>query len=128
MDDLVDNLKKLAQQYSIELSKIRDKINSIEDVPKAQALVGKCFKYPNSFGCNSKWWIYIRVLSAEDTEVTTDEFEENSNGQIEFNYNCERYYNTYCGNSSYIPISKEEYLKAREALVKKVIKQNKRKV
>jgi ribosomal protein L35AE/L33A len=52
MSDILKNLKKLCEEHEKHLSELKQRISEIENIPKAtkaKALVGKCFKYPNTY-------------------------------------------------------------------------------
>lgn len=43
-----------------------ERIEEIERTAKNQALVGKCFRYRNSYGTGKKWWSYVLVTGCGD--------------------------------------------------------------
>lgn len=45
-----------------KISKTESKIHKIEIEPKIKKLIGKCFKYRNSYGQGEDWWMYIKVV------------------------------------------------------------------
>jgi hypothetical protein len=126
MSELVDNLKKLAQEYSKYLGEVREKIRILEDVPQAEALVGKCFKYLNRYGPNEQWWLYTKIVRAKDGEIWIDSFQEDPYEKIEFEFDMAMGVHPYTGNSNRILISKEEFTAAQKALIKKVVTKSKR--
>jgi hypothetical protein len=127
MSELVDNLKKLVQEYSKQLGELREKIRVLEEVPQAEALVGKCFKYLNHYNSSNQWWLYTKIVRAKDGIIWVDSFQEDSYGKIEIEFDKNSGIDTYnyMGNSS-ILISEEEYIAAQKALIKKIVTKSKR--
>lgn len=120
MSDEIKNLKKIESEYYRQIQEIKEKIKLLEELPRAKSLVGKCFKYLNSFGPNENWWLYIRIVRNDGCDVIIDKFQEDAYGKVEFFY-AEVSYSHYFG-SSYIPISEEEYFKAEKKLLNKITK------
>lgn len=127
MSELVDNLLKLIEAHENQVGELRNKIKLIEGVPKAKALIGKCFKYLNTYGFNSKkWWIYKRVTGHVVDHIIIDCFEQDSNGKVEIIYDENEYAGHLSNNSSWIPISEKAYFAAYKRLVKKITKKSKK--
>lgn len=43
--------------------RLNAQIHRIDIEPKLKAMVGRCFKYRNSYGSNQKdWWLYVKVI------------------------------------------------------------------
>ena len=72
----------------------RDRLNAIiwkqerEDRDAAQAaIVGRCFKYRNSYSCpesdDDRWWLYAKVTHVRDGSVWCFEFQRDSRGHFE---------------------------------------------
>jgi len=58
---------KTEQELQAELTKIRGQLNKIEDKRRKEAnspLLGKCFKYSNSYGGDKRWWLYLKITKA----------------------------------------------------------------
>ena len=120
MDEHINTLKKLEDKAYKIYNEIRDKVRILEEVPKAKALVGQCFKYENSYNATDSWWLYLMVTRCNQSAIFMDSFQKYSNGKIEFVFDKSHYIHSL--GSSYIPISIEEYDKAKKALLKKLIK------
>lgn len=62
-------MNKTREQLEADLRRTREAIHRLEAQeldPAAKALVGKCFKYRNSYGVGSEdWWMYVRVIDAK---------------------------------------------------------------
>lgn len=64
------------------------KIEAAERYEKAKGLLGKCFRYRNSYSCpegeKDRWWLYMRVTEvAKDGWLTVFSFQTDKNGAIE---------------------------------------------
>ena len=123
---LVDNLKKLCNEHEIQARTIRDRIREIEDIPKAKALVGKCYKYLNSYGFKTRrWWSYKRVISYSKVNIYVDSFHQDAKGEVEIKY-AEIDSSTYFSNRAWTEITEKEYFAAYKRLVNKIIKNSKK--
>lgn len=52
------------------IQRAREELNSIEraeNIKKNTALVGKCFRFWNSYGGDEHWWLYIKIIGLDDT-------------------------------------------------------------
>ncbi len=79
-------------------------------------LIGKCFRYRNSYGSLDSWCLYLQVLGlADDGFFRVVQFEIDSNGwpssRIEMRFSL---------GSSYTLITFEEYSEARERFIQSV--------
>lgn len=126
MKDVIENLKKLAEEYRNQLGEINHKISKLEDEPRAKALVGKYFKYSNSYGNGTRWWLYIRIAGVRKIEVIVDSFQEDPYGKIEIVYDKPDYIGHYYNDPNWVNISENEYNKRYKKLVDKLAKQIKR--
>jgi hypothetical protein len=87
-----------------------------------KALIGKCFRYRNSYSCPEKpsdyFWFYVRVLSANGYGVTCHTFQTDKNGRIEIEWSSHR--SSYHGGLSdgYRPITRAQFDKAWRAVKK----------
>ncbi len=52
------NYTRHMKPHNIKLSRLKDKLEFDEN----KKLIGKCFKYRNSYGQDEKWWLYYKVL------------------------------------------------------------------
>jgi hypothetical protein len=122
-DDVIKSLKDLSNEYEKNLQEIRDKIRILESVPKAQALVGKCFKSRNSYsyGRRRRGWIYKRVIAAVGEHILSDTFEIQGETKVEIVFGELDYVSRYA-NSNLKPISLNTYLKEIDAFLKVVRK------
>ena len=86
--------------------------------PKLRKLIGRCFKYLNSYGSGEKWWLYVKVVSLNESDLSfrTVEFQHTSLKRVEIEY--ERVCNfggvpRFGVDSNWVPISVAEYNRER---------------
>lgn len=79
----MSELKDLAMERVRINSRIWE-INRKQRQEQNVKLIGKCYRYRNSFGNENKgWWLYIQVLELEDGNLIVHRFQTDSNGRIE---------------------------------------------
>ena len=100
--------KAMAKKTEAQLRKImrdtRAQLDDIEEkrlIKKRLPMVGKCFKFLNSYGSDKKWWLYIKVLRLDGVHFIYFMFEKTSSGMIkivpeEFGYLGEEYEEIPC--------------------------------
>lgn len=63
-------MSKTKKQWERQRSEAADAIHEIEAKERAErnaSLVGKCFRYHNSYGGGyEKWWLYARVIGVDE--------------------------------------------------------------
>ena len=120
IDKLKEKERKTRMQiYNIEKKELEQKI-----LPKAKKLIGKCFKYSNSYsGSNdSRWWLYQKILSISTVMgensvlVKINEFQKDCRGKIDFQANTS--FRDLRGQRGWIKISNKTYEKEKKKLVK----------
>lgn len=76
-------LKQLRHQRA-RLQKQIDAIETAKERRTCMPLVGKCFRFENSYGCDKrKWWLYAKVLRAdEDAWLITLQFQTDCTGRV----------------------------------------------
>lgn len=122
-------LEKKYQKASLIAAGYRkqiDKIKEDDDKKLIESKIGKCFKYHNCYSCpkteKDYWWTYFKIIGVGEyeDEVECDEFEIDKNGQIEIK-------RVRMGgiwmfrDSSYEPISVEEFNKATDKILAKML-------
>jgi hypothetical protein len=66
--------------------------NILEEIKEKQveidnrSMVGNCYRYRNSYGGDSKWWLYGKILAAAGARFKALKFQKYSNGQIEISF------------------------------------------
>ena len=117
-------LKKAIKEQEKVLIKERGILNSLREelednhtIPSMQNLVGKCYKYRNSYGSDcSGWWRYKKVTGIHSgSYVETIDFQETADHRFEIKI------------SEYSPLScmeeectEEEWNNAFDALMQKI--------
>jgi len=99
----------------------------VEDsLPALRKVVGKVYKYHNSYGGDhERWWLYVKVLSVNEKDMSfmCVEFQRTSMARIEIVYEAE--YNWRGGHKfdsmDYIEITQAEYNRAKKAAKKFII-------
>lgn len=96
----IAQMRKQRDALSAQISHIerreRGKTNSL--------LVGKCFKFLNSYGSGDKWWLYARITKAGEYWPEAMKFQITSMKEAKVEVE-----DTFTGTDGYIEISREEY-------------------
>lgn len=83
-------------------------------------LIGKCYKFRNSYSQSEKWWLYIKIVGIEkDGDLIIHKFQKDNYGRIEIE--SETTWSDFEGDNDYIPISEKEYKKATDLLLQEMI-------
>lgn len=95
--------------------------------PELEKLVGKCFKYSNSYGGSyERWPLYVKVIAIDKKgfTYTTVQFQRTSMKIVEIKYDTvfNWDYRTRFGGEDYRPIPNAEYNRAKRSLLKFVQK------
>lgn len=82
--------------------------------PELRKLVGKCFRFTNSYGSGEKWPLYARILSFDEKAMTylAVHFQNTTRQRIEIEYRHEYNFEQHARfgvESGWIPVSNEEY-------------------
>lgn len=81
------------------------------------ALVGRCFKYNNSYGGGDRWWKYARVIDAGDHWPVAIAFQHTTRDSIEIEVN-----KCFMRLDGWQEIPEAEYRAAWQALMQGVAK------
>lgn len=85
-------------------------IQAVEYKAKYMPMLGKCFKYRNSYSCPQTeadyWYMYARIVDVGDSRLKLFRFQLDSTGKFEV----ERYAEVPCLTESYVPIGAREFL------------------
>ena len=81
-------------------------------------LIGKCYKFHNSYSHNEKKrWLYMQIVGIDkEGDLITNTFQEDNNGRISI----ESDIMWSQPDSDYIPISEKEYKKAIGLILQKI--------
>lgn len=127
MDDTEKELdKKIAELRAIKEAK-RLKQHIEVDRPILKKMVGKCYKFRNSYGSMSEgWWLYTCLTDYLECEDGSDvflgeQYQVTENGEAEAKTRVEIPYGSdWDMSSSYEEISKEEFEKGKDATLREL--------
>ncbi len=118
----IKRLLQTAGRYARRAEELQNEQKAEVYRPALRKYLGKCFKYQNSYGGDSKkWWLYARVTAFDEDALSfgTLEFQRSSENIIEIkqythaNYDGRNHFGSYSG---WIPISESEYRLAKAEL------------
>lgn len=116
-------LKEKAEKARVAYQNEQEKYDNKIALPNLRKMVGKCFKYHNSYGGNlPRWFLYSKVISIDEKTLTFTciEFQRTSLERVEveltrkYNYRGENFFD----GTNYIKISSSEYNRAKRSLLK----------
>lgn len=100
-----------------------DKIEEAEEQERNAGLIGRCYRYRNTYSCASKpsdyWFMYGRVLSVEGHSATVLMFQTDSGGQMTLHPKECHSAAMLAGAGAYQQITRKEYDKALRAFLAK---------
>ncbi len=104
-------------QQRYEANQALGKIETQRRAEENKVLMGKCYRYRNSYGSGSGWWLYARVIGVRDGWPVMFRFETIENNEIRIQPT-----ETHVGvpDSSYQPITEAAFTKAWRALQKHI--------
>ena len=112
MNQTAEQLRKIASEAAAKAwaaeAKERDAAN--------RAVIGKTFKFSNSYGSGSRWWLYTRVTDVKDGNIVAFQFETDSLGEIHIKPSTIRMQIS----DGYLPIKKSEFDRAWKAVARKI--------
>lgn len=121
--DILKELEVKANKARWAFQNKQDEYNNKIALPSLRKMVGKCFKYHNSYGGDlPRWFLYSKVISIDEKTLTFTciSFQRTSLERVEieltkkFNFNGKNYFD----GSNYIPVSTAEYNRAKNSLLK----------
>jgi hypothetical protein len=116
MSDSIERLEHNARVATAALSRAKQRVHDAEN----QAVVGKCFKYRNSYSCHEKpsdyFWLYLKVVKAAGGRLETFTFQTDNRGRFEV----ETRSNLYHINEGYREISGKEFQSAWDKLMSRL--------
>jgi hypothetical protein len=109
-DEFMSKQTKTVEELQQQFDEARHALEQIEKQARNEAnekLIGKCYRYRNSYGSGDKWWLYKIVTGIGDYWPIGTSFQKTSNGTLEI-----REKETMPGlPESYEEISRDEYNK-----------------
>lgn len=127
-DKIIENLKKLQEEHRKHMDDIHQKITDIDLIPKAKALVGKCFKHKsgNFFGVHLRGWCYKHIVGRKGEHLIVDQFETDGPNKIDFSFDRTESV-SYFAHGALVPITLKEYNRQFNRIIKIITKYNARK-
>lgn len=102
-------LWKAGQSINEKIDVLRKKQKVAERTP----LIGKCFKYPNSYSDNEKWWEYVKFtgFDSDDGDLIGQVVSKDSRGIVEFkgNVNLDHVFTIYITGKRAVKITPRHY-------------------
>lgn len=120
----IEVLTKKHQKIGCLLRNKEDEFTRLVSLPNLKKSVGKCFKYRNSYGGDSKkWYLYTKIVSIDEKTMTFTcvEFQRTSMDMVEIKYAYKYNWggeNAFKKYGNYIPIPDSEYNRAKKTLLK----------
>lgn len=81
MMDKKEKLQAIVNKGNEARRELHD-IEEKEATEKNVHLVGKCFKFSNSYGSGEKWWLYSRIVGVGGSYFKYFVFQECSDGKV----------------------------------------------
>lgn len=117
-------MKKTREQLMAELTPLRDEIDRIdraEQERERKKLIGKCFKYRNSYSMPQKdsdyWPIYVKVVGADGYRCRAFTFQTDKDGKIKIEPQ-----DYFSARDGYKPITAAEFNREWKALKARIAK------
>lgn len=74
------------QALTKDIQQLESQLYALQIDPHMQAMVGKCFKYRNSYGKSEQdWWLYVKVTGyrPKNRSLVMSHYQKTSQGHIE---------------------------------------------
>ena len=104
MNNRIEELQKTVNDARAEL----EVFEAAERKKRFSKLLGRCFKYRNSYGSDSKWWLYAKVTGDDGYWPRTFSFQVTDRQEVGFKNNDQ---SSHIGGDSWTPISATEFRK-----------------
>jgi hypothetical protein len=117
---------KTEEQLEAEIAPLQRQLARLRDAEtkkESEAVVGRCYKYRNSYSCpkvpSDYWWLYAKVTKVGDYWPVTFEFQTDKDGRIDIQT---RDCSVGIGKegNGYIEIPSKEFNAAWRALQKRI--------
>ena len=118
-------MKRTAEQIREAIAPLREELRAVEAAEarkQGEAMVGRCFKYHNSYsGPGERWWLYVNVTKVDgDGHLNAFAFQTDIRGKSEIET---QHYVSACSlgeGSGYLPIKASEFNAAWRRLSQKI--------
>lgn len=128
-EEKINQLRQKANKARFALEEAEEQYRNETLLPEMRKLIGKCFKYYNSYGGDrARWNLYVKVIGLDKKTLNLKvvEFQKTSMGIVEIRLDSKITYrgeNQLVKSDGYIPITTKEYNQAKSRLKKFIIKQ-----
>ena len=112
----IEALQKQMRPFIEERNELRETISLAENTK----LIGKYFKFKNSYGAGKKWWLYKKIVAANTDSVTTISAEKDNDESISIQTDNRSATGFKAKNSGYTPITKREFSQKFKKLLAEV--------
>jgi hypothetical protein len=119
----IEQLKEQEQSLRNEIYALEKEELTKKVMPKAKKLIGKCYKYLNSYGGDQKpWWLYQKVVEIKSINdenkvwLKVNTFQKDCTGDINFKKE-EFGYRDLRDGDDYQEISSKEYEMEKNKLI-----------
>lgn len=79
----LEEKKKKLNKLANEILKEEEQVASAV----SKSLVGRCYKYHNSYSNQERWWMYLKVLTAKGTWLRVERIQRDCNNMITYQPN-----------------------------------------
>ena len=121
LEQIKAKLKEKGEDYHKDTKSLReerDKLLTEIENEEGKKLVGKCFKFRNSYGSGEKWWLYSKIVGADSEWVNTLELQKLPFSGIEIKLN--KISKSLFENGVYTSITKKEFNNVYKRFIKKI--------
>lgn len=110
LEELQDSIAKLAEE--------RDTIIAASRKAENAKLIGKCFRFSNSYGHGSRWWLYIKITGVDKNGwITVTKAQRCHHGRITIEQDSQ-----FHMNDTYEAITPRAWRKAVDGILKSATK------
>jgi hypothetical protein len=79
----LEERKKVLNKLANEILREEERVASI----KSKSLVGRCYKYHNSYSNEERWWLYLKVLTTKGTWLRVEKIQRDCSNMITYHPN-----------------------------------------
>ena len=116
-----EKIKGQQEIVRIEKAKLTELVYKEEDSklkPLAKTYLGKCYRYRNSYGTGTGWWLYRKIKKVVGTKLILVGFQKTSMGKIEIDTDDIKFvWNNENAMEGYTEITNEEFKEQRKQIL-----------
>lgn len=88
LDQRILDAKRELSNWRKEVDTLEQEKFEIEEKPRLNSMVGKCFKTTNNFSCPKEpedyWFLYSMIVGVKGQHFCANKFQKDKNGRVEF--------------------------------------------